>query len=106
MEKEPHAQFSKWWQQALDSHIEEVNAMTLATVNGNGFPSARIVLLKGFDETGFVFFTNYESRKGKELEINPHASLLFFWKELERQIRMEGVIKKISDSEKIGRAHV
>lgn len=95
----PISQFEKWWQQAIESKIEEVNAMTLATVNSNGYPSARIVLLKGYNENGFIFFTNYESRKGKELETNPNASIVFFWKELERQIRIEGTVSKISEKE-------
>src|ERR1700741_665782 len=83
-------QFGKWWKEAKESQIEEVNAMTLATCNSEGKPSARIVLLKGFSDEGFVFFTNYESRKGLELQQNPNASLVFFWKELERQVRIEG----------------
>jgi pyridoxamine 5'-phosphate oxidase len=77
----------------------EANAMTLATVTPAGRPSARIVLLKGFDKNGFVFFTNYQSRKGKELEENPHGALVFFWRELERQVRIEGGIEKISEAE-------
>jgi pyridoxamine-phosphate oxidase len=81
------------------SNIEEPNAMTLATSNSKGKPSARIVLLKGLSNDGFVFYTNYESRKGKELKENPHASLLFFWKELERQVRVEGTVSK-ADEEK------
>jgi pyridoxamine 5'-phosphate oxidase len=89
---DPVVQFTGWWDEAVNSKIDEVNAMTLATVNSEGKPSARIVLLKGFDEKGFVFFTNYQSKKGKELEDNPHAALVFFWKELERQVRIEGGI--------------
>jgi pyridoxamine 5'-phosphate oxidase len=92
---EPFTQFSKWWEEAINAHIEEVNAMTLATSTPEGFPSARIVLLKGFDQNGFVFFTNYTSKKGKEIEENPHVALLFFWKELERQVRIVGKIKKL-----------
>jgi pyridoxamine 5'-phosphate oxidase len=92
---DPFTQFSKWWEEAINAHIEEVNAMTLATSTPEGFPSARIVLLKGFDQNGFVFFTNYTSRKGKEIEENPHVALLFFWKELERQVRIVGEIKKL-----------
>ena len=95
IEQHPIAQFEKWWQQAIESHIDEVNAMTLATVGAHGMPSARIVLLKGFDAEGFTFFTNYESRKGKELNNHPQAALVFFWKELERQIRIEGLVAKI-----------
>ena len=92
---DPFTQFSKWWEEAINAHIEEVNAMTLATSTPDGYPSARIVLLKGFDQNGFVFFTNYTSRKGKEIEENPHVALLFFWKELERQVRIVGEIKKL-----------
>ena len=95
----PIKQFETWWQQVIESKIEEANAMTLATCNASGKPSARIVLLKGIKENGFVFFTNYLSRKGKEIESNPFVSLLFFWKELERQVRIEGKIKKISEQE-------
>lgn len=97
--KNPMKQFAAWWDDAIDSNIEEVNAMTLATVNEQGYPSSRIVLLKDFNENGFVFFTNYESRKGKSLSIHPKASIVFFWKELERQIRVEGVVEKISEEE-------
>jgi len=92
-------QFDKWWLEAINSSIDEVNAMTLATATPDGKPSARIVLLKGYDEKGFVFFTNYESHKGKELEINPLAAIVFFWKELERQVRLEGIIEKVSNEE-------
>jgi len=92
-------QFHKWWNEALMSEIEEVNAMTLATSAANGKPSARIVLLKGFYESGFVFFTNYHSHKGKELAENPFASLVFFWKELERQVRIEGAVEKTTSNE-------
>jgi pyridoxamine 5'-phosphate oxidase len=95
----PVEQFMRWWNDALASEIIEVNAMTLATSTKEGKPSARIVLLKGFDEKGFVFFTNYESKKGKALDENPQAALIFFWKEIERQIRIEGVTEKISVAE-------
>ena len=88
-------QFTYWWNEAVNSEIEEVNAMTLATATIAGVPSARIVLLKDYDENGFVFFTNYQSHKGKEMEENPKAALVFFWKELERQVRIEGNIEKI-----------
>ena len=77
---DPVAQFAKWWQEAINSQIEEVNAMTLATASCDGLPSARIVLLKGFNEKGFVFFTNYKSYKAMQLEENPKACLVFFWK--------------------------
>lgn len=92
-------QFGKWWQDAINSDIDEVNAITLATATQEGKPSARIVLLKGYDENGFVFFSNYESHKGKELANNPQACMVFFWKELERQIRVEGTIEKVSNEE-------
>lgn len=89
-------QFTRWWNEARNSHLHEVNAMTLATADTNANPSARIVLLKGYDHRGFIFFTNYNSAKGNELLQNPKASLLFFWKELERQIRIDGNVEKIS----------
>lgn len=89
-------QFGKWWQEAAASDIEEINAMTLATSSSDGLPSARIVLLKGFSSKGFTFFTNYNSYKGKQLEENPRACLVFFWKELERQVRIIGIVEKIS----------
>jgi pyridoxamine 5'-phosphate oxidase len=92
-------QFDKWWQEAVNSEIDEVNAMTLATASSDGIPSGRIVLLKGYDEKGFVFFTNYESYKGKQLEENPRACLVFFWKELERQIRITGIVETVSAAE-------
>jgi pyridoxamine 5'-phosphate oxidase len=99
VELDPILQFGRWWKEALASDIEEVNAMTLATCNAAGVPSARIVLLKDYDPSGFVFYTNYQSRKGKEIAANPHASLLFFWKELERQVRIEGKIEKVAAKE-------
>jgi pyridoxamine 5'-phosphate oxidase len=99
VDKDAIKQFGKWWADAMGSGIDEVNALTLATADLNGKPSARIVLLKGFDDNGFVFFTNYDSHKGKELAINPQASMVFFWKELERQVRIEGIVKKISEAE-------
>lgn len=92
--KDPLAQFDKWWNEAVSADIEEVNAMTLATASADGLPSARIVLLKGYDANGFVFFTNYHSYKGNQLEENPRACLVFFWKELERQVRITGLVKK------------
>lgn len=95
----PIEQFGKWWDEAVASHLDEVNAMTLATCNKEGKPSARIVLLKGIHKDGFVFFTNYQSRKGRELEENPNAALLFFWEALERQVRVEGKVSKISPEE-------
>ncbi|MBP0596024.1 pyridoxamine 5'-phosphate oxidase [Paraburkholderia sp. LEh10] len=95
----PFRQFDKWFRQAVDAQLPEPNTMTLATVDERCRPSARIVLIKGVDERGFVFFTNYESRKGRELAHNPHASLLFYWIELERQVRIEGTVVKTSDAE-------
>jgi len=95
---DPVEQFSKWWDDALKSGIDEVNAMTLATADSNAMPSARIVLLKEFSDEGFVFFTNYNSHKGQELAENPRACLVFFWKELERQVRISGEVKKVSST--------
>lgn len=99
VDADPIRQFQQWWNEAMLSNIEEPNAMALATCDKHGKPSARIVLLKGLSNEGFVFFTNYESRKGKELNENPFASLVFFWKELERQIRIEGTVKKLTKKE-------
>ena len=95
----PIDQFTRWWNEAVASQIDEVNAMTLATVNAAGVPAARIVLLKGYNPNGFIFFTNYESDKGKNLAQNPNAAIVFFWKELERQIRIEGAVQKVSAEE-------
>ncbi|WP_295126563.1 pyridoxamine 5'-phosphate oxidase [uncultured Chitinophaga sp.] len=91
---DPLQQFEKWWQDAISSEIYEPNAMTLATSSPDGRPSARIVLLKSFDADGFLFFTNYQSRKALELAANPYVSLLFFWPDLERQVRIEGSVSK------------
>lgn len=99
VEDSPIQQFSKWWDEAVASEIVEVNAMTLATASSDGIPSARIVLLKGFDTKGFTFFTNYNSFKGQQLAENPKACLVFFWKELERQVRITGLIEKISSAD-------
>jgi pyridoxamine 5'-phosphate oxidase len=96
---DPFAQFAKWWSEAMASGIDEVNAMTLATASADGMPDARIVLLKGFDEKGFTFFTNYQSAKGHQLLENPRASLVFFWKELERQIRISGLSVPVTSQE-------
>ena len=96
---DPIAQFATWWQEAVNSQIEEVNAMTLATASCDGLPSARVVLLKSFNEKGFVFFTNYKSYKAMQLEENPRACLIFFWKELERQVRIIGLVKKVHEAE-------
>jgi pyridoxamine 5'-phosphate oxidase len=95
----PFLQFEKWFQQALETQLKEPNAMTLATVDPECRPSARIVLLKGFDERGFVFFTNYESKKGQELAGNPNVALVFYWVELERQVRITGTVTKVTREE-------
>lgn len=99
VDTDPFVQFRHWMEQAIHSGIHEPNAMTLATCAPDGMPSARIVLLKGFDERGFTFFSNYESRKGKEMAANPRASLVLFWGELERQVRIEGRVERVSDAE-------
>ncbi|HSA05248.1 MAG TPA: pyridoxal 5'-phosphate synthase, partial [Tenuifilaceae bacterium] len=93
---DPIAQFEFWLNEAIDSQLQEPNAMTLATSTFEGKPSARVVLLKQFDAEGFSFFTNYDSRKGKNLLQNPYAALVFFWPELERQVRIEGKVAKTS----------
>lgn len=95
----PFVQFKEWFSQALSAKILEPNAMTLATTTKDGKPSARMVLLKDFDERGFVFFTNYNSQKGQELAENPQAALVFWWAELERQVRIYGRVEKISETE-------
>ncbi|QJD98485.1 pyridoxamine 5'-phosphate oxidase [Mucilaginibacter robiniae] len=95
----PIKQFENWFTEALQAQIHEPNAMTLATATHDGRPSARILLLKGFDERGFIFYTNYLSRKGKEITKNPHAAMTFFWGPLERQIRIEGTLEKLSKEE-------
>jgi len=99
IDTDPVEQFARWWTDAINSEIFEVNALTLATSTKDGKPSARIVLLKGYDDRGFVFYTNYESHKGNELAENPYAALVFFWKEIERQVRIEGVVEKIFAAE-------
>lgn len=95
----PIQQFAHWFEQALKAEVAEANAMSLSTVNAEGKPSSRIVLIKEFDERGFSWFTNYDSRKGQELSQNRHAALLFFWSALERQVRIEGRIHKISEED-------
>jgi pyridoxamine 5'-phosphate oxidase len=99
LDRDPIRQFEKWFAQAIKAQLPEPNAMTLATVDSRGHPSARIVLIKGVDPRGFVFFTNYESRKGREIADNPRASLLFHWIELERQVRIEGFVEMTSAAE-------
>jgi pyridoxamine 5'-phosphate oxidase len=96
---DPIQQFSLWFGEALKAELLDSNAMTLATASPNGAPAARIVLLKGFDDAGFVFFTNYESAKGRELDGNPQACLLLFWAALERQVRITGRVSKTSAHE-------
>ncbi|WP_010582967.1 pyridoxamine 5'-phosphate oxidase [Schlesneria paludicola] len=96
---DPIEQFSKWYQDVQKAGITEYPAMTLATCSAAGRPAARIVYLRGFDARGFAFYTNYDSRKGEEIGQNPWASLCFYWKELERQIRIEGRVEKVSEQE-------
>jgi pyridoxamine 5'-phosphate oxidase len=95
----PFVQFQQWFAQAIKAELPEPSAMALATATPDGRPSARMVLLKGFDERGFVFYTNYEGRKSVELAANPQAAVLFFWVELERQVRIEGTVEKTSKQE-------
>ncbi len=95
--KNPMQQFIRWFDEALTAQVPEPNAMNLATVNENGRPASRIVLLKGVEENKFVFYTNYQSRKGKELDANPACALTFFWPELERQVRIEGIALRIDE---------
>jgi pyridoxamine 5'-phosphate oxidase len=97
--KSPFEQFHHWFDDAVKSEILEPNAFTLATVDAEGMPDARILLLKGLDKTGFVFYTNYESTKGTQIAKNPKASMVFFWPEVERQVRLRGVIEKVSQNE-------
>ena len=99
LHESPFEQFKMWLNAAITAQLTEPHAMTLATATAAGLPSARTVLLRGFDEEGFVFYTNYESQKGRELAENPQAALVFFWAELERQIRIVGAVEKISAPE-------
>jgi len=94
----PMRQFEKWFQQALEAQVPEPNAMTLATTSDQGYPSARVVLLKGIEGDAFTFFTNYQSQKGRELTARPACALNFFWPDLERQVRVSGVAERISES--------
>ncbi len=96
--QDPFVQFTNWWNDAVESNIDEINAMTLATADIQGKPSARIVLLKGVSKLGFEFYTNYESHKAKEMAANNKVALVFFWKELERQIRIEGTVEKTAEA--------
>lgn len=96
---DPIAQFGKWFEEALHAKVNEPNAMSVATVDADGKPSSRIVLIKQYDHRGFTWYTNYESQKGRQLRANPHAALLFFWSELERQVRIEGKVVQTSAEE-------
>ena len=96
---DPFAQFHRWFDESLAAELLEANAMSLATVSATGRPSVRMVLLKALDQRGFSFFTSYSSRKARELEVNPAASLCFHWKELERQVRASGIVEKLSRDE-------
>ena len=96
LDPDPIKQFALWFTAAVEARISEVNAMTLATVSPENRPAARVVLLKGYSDEGFVFYTNYRSEKGRHLAGNPHAALVLHWKELQRQIRIEGAVKKTS----------
>ena len=97
--KKPLMQFEKWFSEAVDANVPEPNAFTLSTISEAGKPSARIVLLKGIDQNKFVFYTNYQSQKGQELERNPACALTFFWPDLERQVRIEGTAERVSESD-------
>ena len=99
IDPDPIKQFAKWYADAEAAGLKLPNAMTLATATKDGEPSARMVLLKGFDAEGFVFFTNYESRKGREMDENPRAALVFYWTELDRQVRIAGRVEKVSRAE-------
>jgi pyridoxamine 5'-phosphate oxidase len=99
VDADPFRQFHAWLEEALTGGLAEPNAMILATVSADGQPSARTVLLRGLDDTGFVFYTNYDSRKGRELAENPRAALVFYWPELQRQVRIEGTVERISPEE-------
>lgn len=105
VDKSPVVQFGKWFKDALDAQLHEPNVMTLATADLTGKPTARILLLKGFDEDGFVFFTNYASKKGEQLAENPQAAMVFFWPELQRQVRIEGVVSRVSAEESTAYFH-
>jgi len=98
VDKNPIAQFEKWFHEALEAEVLEANAMTLSTVTESGRPTARIVLLKGIEQNKFLFYTNYQSQKGKELDNNPACALTFFWPELERQVRIEGISERLESS--------
>lgn len=105
VQAEPIQQFQQWFEEAIRTEVPESNAMTLSTVSAEGRPAARIVLLKGVEQGAFVFYTNYQSRKGREIEAHPYVALTFFWQVLERQIRVEGVVSKISEERSIAYFH-
>jgi pyridoxamine 5'-phosphate oxidase len=99
IDPDPIHQFHKWFEKVIEADLHEPNAMILSTASSEGNPSARVVLLKGYDERGFVFYTNYEGRKAREIEANPLCALLFYWGELERQVRVEGRASRIPEEE-------
>jgi pyridoxamine 5'-phosphate oxidase len=99
LDPDPIGQFERWFDEATAANVVEANAMTLATADASGMPSARVCLLKGFDASGFVFYTNYESRKGRELAANPRAAMCFYWQPFERQVRIEGTVHKVTREE-------
>jgi pyridoxamine 5'-phosphate oxidase len=99
VDADPFKQFQQWFDDAVNAQVPEPNAMTLATATRSGMPSARMVLLKGVDNLGFVFYTNFTSRKGQELAANPQAVLVFWWAPLERQVRIEGQVERVADAE-------
>jgi len=105
LDPDPIKQFSAWFTASIEAEIPDVNAMSLATASSDGKPSVRIVLLKGFDESGFVFYTNYASAKGRQLAENPRAALAIFWQQLERQIRIEGSVEKTSRDDSLRYFH-
>jgi pyridoxamine 5'-phosphate oxidase len=98
-EKNAIVQFEKWFKEAVDQKVPDANAMMLSTASSDGKPSARMLLLRNFDEKGFVFYTNYNSGKGKEMEENPFVAMTFFWQQLERQVRIEGTVRKQTDND-------
>jgi pyridoxamine 5'-phosphate oxidase len=99
VDRDPFRQFQDWFEQANEAGVPEPNAATVATATPGGRPSARVVLIREFDDRGFTFFTNYRSRKGSEIEANPFASVLFFWQPMERQVRIEGAVVRVSEAE-------
>jgi pyridoxamine 5'-phosphate oxidase len=105
LDPDPFKQFGTWFTAAVEAGVRDVNAMTLATVSPDGQPTGRVVLLKGYGHDGFVFYTNYHSEKGQHLEKNPRAGLVILWKELERQVRIDGVVQKIPREESIRYFH-